>query len=276
MAARNQPNSSNADDSGRGSATVRGERVEFASRRGSLLVGDLHRSIEPNGTALILCHGMESTRVGTKQEAMVERFVPLGYTVLRFDFSYVGESDGRFADITISGEVSDVFGALDFLEEFRPQRTVLIGSSLGGAVALVAAAQAAQRVDAVATIAAVADTNLFVEELSEQEIRHWRESGKRQWRDGHIKSTFLDDVLSLDIPKLVSTLQCPLLVMHGDNDDVVPPSHARTIERSARGPVEVVMFPGVGHRFEEPGALGELLETTDGWLAEVVEGDASA
>ena len=73
-----------------------GERVEFASRRGNILVGDLHRTGDRCGPTLMLCHGMESTRGGRKQTAIVERFVPAGYSVLRFDFTYVGESEGSF------------------------------------------------------------------------------------------------------------------------------------------------------------------------------------
>ena len=158
---------------------VRGERVEFPGRRGNVLIGDLHRPRDVVGPALVLCHGMESTRGGTKQTAIVERFVPQGWTVLRFDFSFVGESGGRFEDLTISGEVDDALGALDFLAEFSPARRVLIGSSLGGAVALLAAAQAPELVDAVATIAAVGDAAIFTSELSERDLVRWRREGKR-------------------------------------------------------------------------------------------------
>jgi putative redox protein len=246
---------------------IRGERVEFASRKGNLLVGDLHRSHGDRGPALVLCHGMESTRGGTKQLAMVERFVPRGYTVLRFDFSYVGESEGRFEDLTISGEVADALGAIDFLYEFAPSACVLIGSSLGGTVALLAAAQALERVDAVATIAAVADSALFVHELTPSQIDSWRETGRRAWREGHLNVGFLDDVEQIDVRAAVARIDRPLLVMHGDADDVVPPHHAQLIAAAAAGPVRLEIFPNVAHRFEEPGALPRLLDTVDDWLA---------
>ena len=207
---------------------LRGERVEFPSRRGNLLVGDLHRPGSVCGPTLVLCHGMESTRGGTKQTAMVERFVPKGFTVLRFDFSYVGESDGKFEDLTISGEVDDVLGALDFLSDFQVSHRVLVGSSLGGAVALLVAADAASEVAAVATIAAVADTALFTDELSDSELAEWRRTGVRRWRDGAMKASFLEDLGRVDILGAVARIDKPLLVLHGEADDVVPSDHAPT------------------------------------------------
>ncbi len=234
-----------------------------------MLVGDLHRPAASNGRFLVLCHGMESTRHGRKQQAIVERFVPAGYTVLRFDFSYVGESEGRFEDLTISGEVDDALGALDFLDEFGPGRRILVGSSLGGAVALLAAAAEPWRVAAVATIAAVGDTALFTQGMSAEEIEAWRRRGSRPWRDGQIRVSFLDDIERIDILQRVASLECPLLVMHGRSDTVVPPEHARAIAAAAAGPVRLELFEGVGHRFEEPGALGRLLDTLADWLAQL-------
>ncbi len=249
---------------------VRSERIEFPSRQGNLLIGDLHRSADISGPVLVLCHGMESTRGGTKQQAIVERFVPQGFNVLRFDFSYVGESEGHFEDLTLSGEVADTLGALDFLNEFDTGPVTLVGSSLGGAVALLTAAQVPAQVHAVATIAAVGETALFTERLSEDDVAQWRRTGRRDWSDGsYLKTTFLDDVEKLDILQSLTRLSQPLLLMHGESDDVVPPSHATLIESAASGDVTVVTFPGVGHRFEEPGALDALLATLDGWLARV-------
>ena len=183
-----------------------GERVEFASRRGGLLVGDLHRDHRSVGPMLLLCHGMESTRQGTKQQAVVERFLPLGFSVFRFDFSYVGESDGRFEELTVSGEVEDALGAIDFVQDFAPTALVVVGSSLGGTVALLAAARTPERVHAIATIAAVADAALFTSSLDSEEIASWRREGRRRWREGYMNLGFLEDVERIDILAAVSSL----------------------------------------------------------------------
>lgn len=249
---------------------IRTEHVEFPSRRGNLLIGDLHRTDVACGPVLVLCHGMESTRAGTKQQAIVERFLPLGFSVLRFDFSYVGESEGVFEDLTLSGEVADTLGALDFLAEFETGPVVIVGSSLGGAVALLAAAQSPTRVAAVATIAAVGDVALFTDRLSDVEAEHWRLTDRRDWGDGnYLKASFLADVEQLDMSAALAAIRQPVLLMHGESDHVVPPSHATLIESAVAGDVTLKTFPGVGHRFEEAGALDELLDTLQAWLFSV-------
>lgn len=243
------------------------ERVEFPSRRGTLLVGEIHRIGAGSGRWLVLCHGMESTRGGTKQTAIVGRFVPAGYNVLRFDFSFVGDSEGDYEDLTVSAEVDDALGALDFMHEFGASECTLVGSSLGGLVALLAAASAPHLVSRVAVIAAVADSHLFTDGLSERAIAEWRQRGRRRVGTRFLKPGFLDDVLKIDAPRVMKGLTMPVLVMHGEDDDVVPFAHSAIIRKSVSGTCKVEKFPGVGHRFEEPGALARLLDVLARWLA---------
>ncbi|MFN2424944.1 MAG: alpha/beta hydrolase [Candidatus Binatia bacterium] len=242
------------------------ERVEFPSRRGKLLVGDIHRIGAGSGRWLVLCHGMESTRGGTKQQAIVDRFAPAGYNVLRFDFSFVGDSEGEYEDLTVSGEVDDALGALDFMHEFGASECTLVGSSLGGLVALLTASHLPHLVSRVAVIAAVADSRIFTDGLDDGAIAEWRTRGRRRVGSGFLKPGFLDDVMKLDAPAAMKAVTMPVLVMHGDADDVVPISHAELICRSVSGPCRIERFAGVGHRFEEPGALDGLLAVLENWL----------
>ncbi|MFP6625841.1 MAG: alpha/beta fold hydrolase [Deltaproteobacteria bacterium] len=246
-------------------ACLPARRVEFAGRRGNLLVGDFYAAADGK-PLLVLCHGMESTRGGTKQQAIIERFVPQGYGVLSFDFAYVGESQGEFEDLTISGEVDDCLAALDFAATLQTAACILVGSSLGGAVALLSAARSKHPPAAVATIAALTRADLFTEGLDEVEIKNWRDSGRRSWRQGYLKVGFLEDVQRLDILAEAASAAGPLLAMHGDADVVVPVEHAYALSRVWAGPVRLEIFAGVGHRFEEPGALGGLIDTLEDWL----------
>lgn len=198
---------------------------------------------------------------------MCQRFVPAGYSVLRFDFSYVGESDGAFEDMTVSGEVDDALGALDFATDFEPREIIVVGSSLGGLVSLLVAAAAPHLVRRLVTIAAVADESLFLKGLSQESLASWRSEGSRPYGNGSLRSSFLTDIETLKVSKRLGKLDLPILALHGEADSVVPCAHAELIRTLTKGDVTLRTFPGVDHRFEEPGALTGLLDAMDEWLS---------
>ena len=120
------------------------ERVEFRSRRGPRLIGLWHHA--PSGAGVILCHGMEASKEGVKSVRLATALAARGVNALRFDFSYVGESEGEFVDLTVTGEVEDLAGAWAFAGTRAGGRLGIIGSSLGGTVGLLfAAAEPASR-----------------------------------------------------------------------------------------------------------------------------------
>jgi putative redox protein len=243
-------------------------RVTPTSRRGVPLAGLLH---VPQGAdlagvpAVVLCHGMESTKEGTKHQALAARLAPLGYVVLRFDFSYVGESGGRFEDLTISGEVEDLAGACDELWARGITRIGLIGSSLGGAVAVLFAAGEA-RVQSLVTIAAVARPLGIVERLSADALADWRRTGYRGDGPNRLNRSFLDDLHRVDVLAAARTVRAASLVTHGDHDRVVPVEDAHLLYEALPAPKELAITPGGDHRYSDPQLLATLLDRSVAWV----------
>jgi len=260
-----------ADPSATGASATAGDvhRVTLASRRGVPLAGLLH---VPHGAgeradlpAVVLCHGMESTKEGTKHQALAARLVPLGYVVLRFDFSYVGESGGRFEDLTISGEVEDLVGACDHLWARGITRIGLVGSSLGGAVAVLYAARE-PRVHALITIAAVARPLGIVERLSASALADWRRTGYRGEGPHRLKRDFLDDLSRVDVLAAACAVRGASLVAHGDHDRVVPVDDAHLLYQALPTPKAIAITPGGDHRYSDPQHLTALLDRSVEWI----------
>ncbi len=119
----------------------------FANGRGQQLSGVLH---VPQDTfrppVLIMSHGFTDDKVSDNRlfvkfarQALFE-----GYAVLRFDYAGSGDSEGDFADMTITREIEDLESAIAYIRavpELALSPIYLIGYSLGGAVALSAAAR---------------------------------------------------------------------------------------------------------------------------------------
>jgi len=95
------------------------EKVVFRNSLDQRLFGILHRgSSGPGlGATIVLCHGMMSAKEGTKQKAFAQVFEESGFSVLRFDFSFCGESEGRFEEITFAQEVDDLRAAVGWVRE---------------------------------------------------------------------------------------------------------------------------------------------------------------
>ncbi len=241
------------------------ERVVFPSARRVRLVGLWHAGA--GQAAVVLCHGMESSKEGVKSVRLAEALAGAGCGVLRFDFSYVGESEGDFADLTVSGEVDDLAGAWDFVARRASGPVGIIGSSLGGTVALLFAA-GEPRVAALATIAAVAEPGRSARALSAEEQERWRRVGFYDLHGVRLNATFLDDVERVDVPAAVARIRCPLLIAHGTMDAVVPCSDADVIAARSGGPCEVRRYDGADHRFSDPTQRDRLLRDVAAWMLE--------
>src|SRR5574341_707994 len=97
-------------------------------------------------TVVVLAH-----MLGTDQSSwgdLAGHLAARGYTVLTFDFRGVGESSGRFV---IGHLARDTLGAVRFVRRRDPTKIVLIGASMGGTAALMAAGETP--VDGVVAIA---------------------------------------------------------------------------------------------------------------------------
>ena len=252
-----------------GSRTGTTAPVTLASRRGARLAGLLHlpRGVcDPAGfPAVVLCHGMESTKEGAKHQALAARLTALGYVCLRFDFSYVGESDGAFEDLTISGEVEDLAGACDFLRAHGAGALGVIGSSLGGMVAVLYAGSE-PRVRALVTIAAVSRPLGIVDRMPAEAVAEWRRRGFREQGGGRLKRDFLDDLERVDVLEAARRVRAATLVTHGEEDRVVPVEDAHALYAALPEPKALAITPGGDHRYSDPTHLAALLDRAVDWM----------
>ena len=219
--------------------------IELENCRGQTLYAELHGEVGP--VAVICCHGMLSWRGGAKHVLLAELLAGRGIPALRFDFAGRGRSDGRLFDISYSNEMEDLYAVIDGLSARGVERFGLFGSSMGGAVALLVAARE-ERAVAIATLAAVAHPQLVAER---HDVEGWRERGYIETAEGRVGRGFYDDALTHEVCAAVRVLRAPVLVLHGDRDEVVPPSDAHDIATCARN-ASLEMVLGADHSFSNP------------------------
>jgi len=247
------------------------ETISFKNSRGDTLSGVLHH---PAGTktngAVILCHGMESDKNSDKLVFLSQALAERGLLTLRFDFAYVGESSGRFEDITYSGEVDDLKAAYALMQNRQPGKTALLGSSMGGSVALLFAAQE-PTVAALVTVAAPVHPENFPRRiLTREQIHKWREQGFTIYNGQRLNVSLLEDLQRIDVPASARKINCPVLILHGDADEVVPVEEAYELHGCLPNSKRLTILRGTDHRLSDPVILQSAITEALDWLTEYV------
>jgi len=122
------------------------------------------RRVAGRGPTVVWLGGFKSDMAGTKAQALADWALETGRACVRFDYFGHGESSGDFREGTVTRWRED---ALAVLDELASGDLVLVGSSMGGWIACLAAMAVPQRVRAMVLIAPAPD---FTEKLMGPEI----------------------------------------------------------------------------------------------------------
>mgnify|MGYP005831543127 FL=1 len=247
------------------------EKVTIFNSLGQRLAGCLHMGRSSSvtlGPTVVLCHGMLSTKDGTKQVALARVLSELGFAVLRFDFSFVGESEGKFEEITFSQEVDDLRSAVAWVRGRGAGPVGLLGSSMGGAVAILYA-RTDPEVRALVTVAAVARPARLAGQMGEMRahVARWKAEGAAFGAEGEVGPRFFEDARRQDVMAAVEAVSAPLLILHGGRDEVVPVEEAHALAQRARGDRHLRILAEADHRFSRVEDLRELIAASADWFA---------
>ena len=197
-----------------------------------------------NGATLIYVHGF-----GGNRGALLEQVVAMhevGYGALLLDMRNHGESG---AAITTWGpaEARDVIAAYNYLlarSEVDPDRIGLVGKSMGGAAVALAAAQLPD----LAVLVLESTYSSFEENLPNILPGIARAPGfLAPYVFSRMDSATLEPLDEILVAETVAMLDVPLLVIHGEQDQLVPTEQGRAIFATANEPKTLYTIPGAGH-----------------------------
>jgi pimeloyl-ACP methyl ester carboxylesterase len=215
---------------------VAGRRIAYRLRPGS-------------SPTLVFLPGYGSDMDGNKALALDAFAERRGVALLRLDYSGTGSSGGRFEEGTLALWLEEALAAVDQLTNGP---LILVGSSMGGWIALHLALLRPERTQALVGIAAAPDftdwgfTTEQAAELGEGPLtRAFWESGQRM--------LLLGSEIAID---------CPVRLLHGDADTEVPLEVAfRTMRALRSSDVQLNVLKGGGHRLSEPLEIEAILRT---------------
>src|SRR5262245_12862123 len=229
------------------------------------------RRREGGAPGLVWLGGFKSDMKGTKAEALDRFAAQENRACVRFDYSGHGESEGDFADGTIGRWLEESLAVFEACCE-GPQ--VLIGSSMGGWIALLLARELRKRTSAKATLAGmvlIAPAVDFTEELM------WKRFSPEIKRELETKGVWLrpseysegpypitrrlieEGRAHLLLGSMIET-GCPVRILQGVEDPDVPWQHAVDLSsRLAQDDVVLTMVKDGDHRLSRPEDLERLM-----------------
>ncbi|CAA7618846.1 alpha/beta fold hydrolase [Magnetospirillum sp. UT-4] len=232
-----------------------------------------YRRAAGTGPGVVFLHGFHSDMEGDKALALEAFCAARGTAFLRFDLFGHGQSSGAVEDGCIGRWKDDALAVIDTLTA-GPQ--VLVGSSLGGWIALLAALERPRRVAGLVGIAAAPD---FTEDLmwagfDEAQRREMRETGRVMMENCYdpddpwsIPRLLIDEGRNHLLLRDAINLDCPVRLIHGQNDADVPWRTALRIAECLVGDdVEVTLVKDGEHRLSRPADLARMIRTVEALL----------
>ena len=220
------------------------------------------------GPTIVFLPGYASDMEGAKALALDGFAGAHGQAMLRFDYSGTGSSAGEFAEGTLTRWIDE---AAAVIERLAKGPLILVGSSMGGWIALHLALRLNDRVQALVGIAAAPDfTQWGYSESEKQQIAReglletdnpYGPEPSRMYRG------FWESGQDLRLLEGEIAIDCPVRLIHGEDDQDVPLEVAtRLAERVRSADVQTLVIKGGGHRLSEPHEIAAILHMVGGLL----------
>lgn len=226
----------------------------YIPTRAGRLAASVHLPALIPAPVVICCHGLMSSKSSTKFVAVGEEFSRAGLGIVRFDFSGCGQSAAVLGKDLISSRLLDLEAVIAYVgnQSWAAGPAGLLGSSLGGFVALRAAVSSARLIGPVVCWATPFD------------LKRLRLATERLDLAG---PAFVDAVGAGGLENLgdLPPLQRVLLIQ-GEDDESVPWTESVEIYRRLGEPKQLVLIRTGDHRFLDPQCRNLLFRLSLNWF----------
>jgi pimeloyl-ACP methyl ester carboxylesterase len=231
-----------------------------------------YQRVDGDGPGIVFCGGFRSDLSGTKAGALDGWARKRGQAFLRFDYFGHGASDGAFTDGTISHWRGDI---PHMLEHHTDGPQILVGSSFGGWLSLLAALDRPQAVAGLVLIAPAVDMTqrLMWDRFSQHARDQLAQNGliydpSEYDPEGYpITQALIEDGRQHLLLGQAIDLAIPVRILHGQRDDAVPWQLSLELAEALSGDdVELHFIKNGDHRLSSDDQLAKLISLIEGLL----------
>ncbi len=224
---------------------------------------------------VVFLGGFRSDMNGSKALAIEKFCKENNRQFIRFDYRGHGESSGKFEQCLIGDWKEDVVTILD---ELCTQPQILVGSSMGGWLMLLAAIERPQKVAALIGIASAPDftEHLLLDAFTAIQMADLQEYGKVEVPNCYDDEPYIitRDFIAESGNHLVLDgeidINCPVYLIHGMQDEDVPWEFSVTLNEKIKSKdVKTMLVDDGDHRMSSPKHLAIIIRTIDKMLRKV-------
>ncbi|MBD2845722.1 alpha/beta hydrolase [Paenibacillus sp. IB182496] len=225
--------------------------------------------------AVVICHGFLGSRIGENRLFVkAARYLSgLGYMVLRFDYAGCGESEGEYGEGGLDALVEQTRLALDYaldIDLVDPERVILLGHSLGGAVALLTAA-ADKRVKRLVMWAPVAHPFTDIVGITGRAVFDDATiQGSADYLGYRFTPAYFESLTAHQPLRELSRFGGDVLLVHGTSDEVIPVDYTFLYQKvfwtRSEGQCDKEIILQGDHAFSTQSATEQALAATARWL----------
>ncbi|KPJ77771.1 MAG: hypothetical protein AMJ54_06230 [Deltaproteobacteria bacterium SG8_13] len=212
------------------------EQVQFKNHLGETLAGTLHLPQQSPTRGVVLGHCFTCTRHTGILRRLAGDLADAGFIALRFDFSGNGQSGGDFSRSNYSKQVLEMQTAADLVAARGAEWIGMAGHSLGGLISL-------------------------LDKTGEV-------SFTSRGRFLKITEEFFADAEGFDLPALLASFNKPLMMIHGDQDEIIPVAEAHRAREASGGRVQLEIISGADHMFSTEQHSSEASRLATNWFEE--------
>lgn len=226
--------------------------------------------------AVIICHGFIGSRVGVDRlfvkaaRALAEQ----GSYVLRFDYGGCGESGGDYGALGFDSMIDQTRSAIDYIASMDcvdPRRIVLLGHSLGGAVAIMTAVKD-RRVKRLVLWSPVGyPFNDIVRIVGRSSYDEAVQSGSTDHAGYSLQPVFFDSLMQHQPFQAATGFGGEVLLVHGTSDELIPVDYSFLYQKvfwtRSEGLCDKEIIFQAGHTYSSRSHQEEAIRVTAGWLS---------
>jgi len=248
----------------------------FIKNRKGLKVAVIVDETENQKGLVFLMHGL----LGFKEQSLLietaKIFKENNFTTVSFDTTNgIGESDGVMEELTITGYSEDLEDVINWSksQKFYSEPFILVGHSWGGYCVGNYAADNSNIESLILYSPVVSGASYQEIDKIKQVLKNWKEGGIREWESQsnpgvvkRLKYQFIKDSLNHDLLKNAEKINCPVLIIRGDEDASVPLAPQETLFNKIITKKEFFIIRNGDHDLEKEENLMEIHNIINKWI----------